>query len=83
MLDHRTILVDGNVYMWAGAVDGLPRVHDSQEKRELLSFVEVFQVKTGNWIRQQTSGTPPLGVTYNACGCCEQCTSLLWWLLLP
>ena len=64
---HRTILVDGNVYMWAGAVDGLPRVHDSQEKRDLLSFVEVFQVKTGNWIRQQTSGTPPLGVTYNAC----------------
>ena len=45
----------------------IPRVHDSPEKRKLLSSVDVFQVDCGDWIRQATSGTPPLGVSGYCC----------------
>ena len=47
-------------------MDGLPPVHDSPEKREFLSSVDVFQLDCGDWIRRETSGTPPLGVEYIA-----------------
>ena len=43
-------------------MDGIPQVHDSPEKIELLSSVDVFQLDCGDWIRRETSGTPPLGV---------------------
>ena len=58
---HRTICVGSNVYMWAGGVDGMPEVHDSNEKRRFLSCVEVFHSERGDWTRQPTSGAPPLG----------------------
>ena len=64
---HQTIHVGGKVYMWAGGVDGMPRVHDSQEKRQFLSCVEVFHSESGDWIHQPTSGAPPLGVFGYGC----------------
>ena len=45
----------------------MPRVHDSPEKIQLLSSVDVFQVDCGDWIQQATSGTPPLGVSGYCC----------------
>ena len=48
-------------------MDGMPRVHDSPEKIRLLSSVDVFQVDCGDWTRQATSGTPPLGVGGYCC----------------
>ena len=53
--------------MWAGAVDGMPKVHDSQQKRQFLSCVEMFHTKSRVWIRQSTSGAPPLGVCGYGC----------------
>ena len=53
--------------MWAGSVDGLPRVHDSPEKRAFASLVDVFHLESGDWVQQLTSGTPPLGVYGYAC----------------
>ena len=53
--------------MWGGFVDGIPEVHDSPEKREFLSSVDVFQSDCGDWIRRETSGTPPLGVKGYCC----------------
>ena len=64
---HITLLVGGNLYLWGGLVDGMPRVHDSPEKIRLLSSVDVFQVDSGDWIQQATSGTPPLGVEGHSC----------------
>ena len=64
---HQTIRVGNNVYMWAGWVDGMPRVHDSQEKRRFTSCVEVFHSERGDWTRQPTSGAPPLGVSGYGC----------------
>ena len=53
--------------MWAGDVNGLPEVHDSQEKRRFTSCVEVFHSGIGEWTRQPTSGAPPLGVWGYSC----------------
>ena len=55
--------------MWGGQIVGLPEVHSSQEKQDLLSRVDVFEVEAGGWIQQPivTSGTPPLGVVDYAC----------------
>ena len=48
-------------------MDGIPRVHDSPEKREFLSSVDVFQSDCGDWIRRETGGTPSLGVNGYCC----------------
>ena len=64
---HTTLCVGGNLYMWGGSIDGIPEVHDSPEKRKFLSSVDVFQSGCGDWIRRETSGTPPLGVKGYCC----------------
>ena len=53
--------------MWAGPVSRLPAVHDSQEKREFVSSVDLFYLESGGWVQQLTSGTPPLGVCGYTC----------------
>ena len=45
----------------------MPRVHNGQEKRRFISCVEVFNCESGHWIRQPTSGAPPLGVCGYGC----------------
>ena len=47
--------------------NGMPRVHDSAEKRQFFSSAEVFDVNTGCWEQRTTSGTPPLGVMGYSC----------------
>ena len=64
---HTSLLVDGNLYLWGGRMDGIPEVHDSPEKSDFLSSVDVFQSGCGDWIRRETSGTPPLGVRGYCC----------------
>ena len=67
-IGHTSLLFGGNkLYMWGGWMDGIPKVHDSPEKREFLSSVDVFQLDCGDWIRRETSGTPPLGVNGYCC----------------
>ena len=64
---HKTVVIGGKLYMWAGLVKGLPLVHDSPEKKAFVSSVDVFHLESGDWIQQLTSGTPPLGVGGYAC----------------
>ena len=45
----------------------MPEVHDSAEKRQFFSSVEVFDVNTGCWEQRTTRGTPPLGVAGYSC----------------
>ena len=45
----------------------MPQVHDSAEKRQFFSSVEVFDVNTGCWEQRTTRGTPPLGVWGYSC----------------
>ena len=65
-MGHQTVVVDKNVYMWAG-LDGTPRPHKSKEKLDLLSCVEVFRAEIGDWVRLSTIQTPPLGMCQYAC----------------
>lgn len=53
--------------MWAGAADGVPRVHDSPEKRAFLSKMDIFSLGTGSWENRTTSGDPPLGYVGYSC----------------
>ena len=66
---HRTAVVDNELFLWGGNVyqDGRPKVHNSPEKCQFYSSVEVFNVKTGCWEQRTTSGTPPLGVEGYSC----------------
>ena len=66
--DHSTAVVNNSqLYLWGGDQNGMPEVHDSAEKRQFCSSVEVFDVNTGCWEQHTTSGTPPLGVWGFAC----------------
>ena len=59
---HSTAVVGESLFLWAGYQQkGTPRVHDSDEKRAILSHVEIFDLQNGIWKQQTTSGTPPLG----------------------
>ena len=53
--------------MWAGLQDGLPYVHDSEEKRKFTSNIQHFTPSTGQWVSRATTGTPPLGVREYFC----------------
>ena len=64
---HSTAVVDNQVFLWGGDQRGMPWVHDSAEKRQLYSSVEVFDVNTGCWEQRTTRGTPPLGVQGYSC----------------
>ena len=48
--------------MWVGYQPGLPRVHDSEEKKAATSVMEVCHLASGRWEQKPTTGTPPLGV---------------------
>ena len=64
---HSTAVVDNQLYLWGGDQRGMPQVHDSAEKRQFFSSVEVFDVNTGCWEQRTTRGTPPLGVRGYSC----------------
>uniref|UniRef100_A0A1X7T0D1 Uncharacterized protein n=1 Tax=Amphimedon queenslandica TaxID=400682 RepID=A0A1X7T0D1_AMPQE len=64
---HRTVSVGDSLYVWAGHQDGLPEVHDSEEKRRITSNIQHFTPSTGQWITRGTTGIPPLGVRAYSC----------------
>ena len=64
---HRAVSVGDALYVWAGAQAGLPRVHDSEEKRKWTSNIQHFTPSTGQWVSRATTGTPPLGVSGYSC----------------
>ena len=62
-ISHSTIKVGDYLYMWGGLQPGLPKVHDSEEKRAMCSVMEVCHLASGRWEQKPTTGTPPLGVS--------------------
>ena len=62
--------------MWGGEQDGLPEVHDSEEKRRITSNIQHFTPSTGQWITRGTTGTPPLRVRAY---CCTAINDLLYY----
>lgn len=64
---HRSVLVKDKLFIWGGLQNGLPYEHDSPQKQEILSEVDVFDMETGVWDTWSTIGKVPLGVAGYAC----------------
>ena len=64
---HSSVVIGDNAFVWGGAHEDLPRVHDSPEKRQFTSTVETFNMLTGKWEKQQTTGSPPNGAIASSC----------------
>ena len=59
---HSTHIIGDYLYMWGGDIDGLPKVHDNEDKQRMTSVVEIFHLPSGMWEQRPTTGKPPLGV---------------------
>ena len=79
---HSTVVINNILYCWGGNQKNLPKVHDNEEKRTIMSFIDLFHLPTLTWERRSTTGTPPVGVLNYACtnlgknifyygGCCK------------
>ena len=64
---HKVPVIGDSLYLWGGGRPGFPKIHDSLEKRQQVSTVEVFSFSTGQWSSQLTRGTPPQGVKAYSC----------------
>ena len=59
---HSAPVVGESVFVWGGGRPDLPVVHDSPQKRKLLSTIDRLEFRTGRWSSLVTRGTsPPLG----------------------
>ncbi|XP_019859637.1 PREDICTED: uncharacterized protein LOC109587860 [Amphimedon queenslandica] len=59
---HSAPVVGESVFLWGGDRPNLPLVHDSPQKRKLLSTIDRLEFRTGLWSSHVTRGTsPPLG----------------------
>ena len=66
--------------VWSGSQYDLPSTHNNEAKRKHTSFVEIFNLTTGNWKRTPTTGKPPLGVSYYASAVIDN-NIIFWWIL--
>ena len=66
--NHSTILVRNKLYCWGGNQKDLPKalVHDSEDKRKIVSTVNIFELATFKWERKSTTSIPPAGVICSA-----------------
>ncbi|XP_019857992.1 PREDICTED: uncharacterized protein LOC109586177 isoform X2 [Amphimedon queenslandica] len=64
---HSAATVGDSLFVWAGDQAGLPKVHDSIEKRKFTNTIQHFTASSGQWFARETTGTSPLGVTGYYC----------------
>ncbi|XP_011409493.1 PREDICTED: kelch domain-containing protein 3-like, partial [Amphimedon queenslandica] len=65
---HTTAVVGEVLYCWGGRVrEGLDKSHDSPTKKQYTSAIDAFNLLSGVWSSQPTSGTPPLGIRGVSC----------------
>ena len=66
--DHSAPVVGESVFVWGGDRPDLPLVHDSPQKRKLLSTIDRLEFRTGRWSSHVTRGTSPsLGAIGYSC----------------
>ena len=68
--DHRTLVVDDILYLWAGDLSwptSIRHTHDSEAKMERISYIDMFYLTRGLWEKKLTTGKPPLGIWGYGC----------------
>ena len=62
IFEHSAPVVGESLFVWGGSRPGLPEVHDSPQKKKLLSTIDRLDMRTARWSSHVTRGTsPPLG----------------------
>ena len=62
IFEHSAPVVGESLFVWGGSRPGLPLVHDSPQKKKLLSTIDRLDTRTARWSSHVTRGTsPPLG----------------------
>ena len=56
---HSAPIVGESAFVWGGDRPDLPVVHDSPQKRKLLSTIDRLEFRTGRWSSHVTRGTSP------------------------
>ena len=64
---HSNALINDEVLVWGGRRPGLPMIHDSPEKRQFTSSVDVYNVLNGSYVERPTTGTPHTGTLGYSC----------------
>ena len=64
---HSVATVGDSLFLWAGDQAGLPKVHDSTDKRKFTNTIQHFTTSSGQWFARETTGTPPLGIMGYSC----------------
>ena len=64
---HSTVVINTILYCWGGYQEGLPYLHDNEEKRKFTSSVDLLHLPAFKWERMSTTGIPPAGVMGYAC----------------
>ena len=59
---HSAEKVGNCLYMWGGYQPDIPIIHNNEEKKAMLSIIEVYHLCTGSWEQKPTIGNPPLAV---------------------
>ena len=44
---HSAVLIDRDMYVWGGDQRDLPKVHNSDLKRQMTSVIEIFRGRIG------------------------------------
>ena len=65
-LYHSSVVLPGQnrLVLWGGVQDGLPWVHDSEEKRSVTTKLSVLNLSSIQWNSVPTTGAPPAGAMY-------------------
>ena len=57
--EYSTVIIDEKLYAWGGNTPDMHLVHDSDKKRNITSFVEVFDILSLSLSKVPTVGIPP------------------------
>ena len=59
---HSTVLVDDEVLLWGGYHDGVPMIHDSDDKVPFRTRMNVLNLSNLQWQKTDSTGDPPYGL---------------------
>ena len=56
---HTSEVLGDELYIWGGNQSGIPLKHDDEDKKSILTKLDVLNLPTMEWDKITTTGTPP------------------------